>query len=701
MNQHEIGSIHDIEVTRHSFKTLLAINPNYFGSFPELGWEPQELKQNDTAYEELDCVSYSPARDRLEATVSIKRPFGYAGGQCTKGSFEYVRFYVDYGNGWNDVGVSAINVHDIPVGSDCEKQPTHPLSYVCGISLNPHRNTCKHPVLPKVRAILSWNFIPPANQPDWIPAWGNTHDCRAQIAPRRWFFDDLADLLTEKQFAQIPDYVLKQPPVPGPDPTPLAPLSLEGLVSQYKGTDVPPHRFALHSLMTAASNPFVTASELSAASLSAKNLGIDLAGILKQLEDTSGDTRYEELECLGLDDGTRSLVATFNVKQQSGYSGPPCSAGSVEYVSFWADWNDECKWTYLGTVSTVVHDYVELKDEICYAAILPVDLDALRGNCETPKIGKVRAVLSWNSTPSDSDPDALPIWGNRLDRHVQIQPGPGYDGKAGFTRVGGVAANKVNLASGLTNPGAVLRWLTLPLPAECPFAGTVELCGPNDPALAGHNYRIRANNIDHPSSQLLTSSFSAVNSDADQVTVTPDPVTGWTPWPTWMSNCDGILGVHNPGGDDRWDYVLELDIAGNGVASARVQMDNTLKSTIDILDTTNAGDLELQTAGLCKVPHGPLNGRFVARDRHFWSWSLGLLGGPGGPIPPTPLSFGIPGFSTGTETPFGGVSFTMDLSNPLLAPCGYVVQLAITDRAIVNSVTRGRTVTIERGICLE
>jgi hypothetical protein len=126
-------------------------------------------------------------------------------------------------------------------------------------------------------------------------------------------------------------------------------------------------------------------------------------------------------------------------------------------------------------------------------------------------------------------------------------------------------------------------------------------------------------------------------------------------------------------------------------------MDNLVRNEIDPLDPVNAGDLQLSTGGACKVPHGVLHGTFVARDRHFSSWSITLAGGNGDPIPPLPLS---PNTTT-TQTPLGGTAFSLDLTNPLLAPCGYVVRLTVVDRAIVNSAYQGQHATIERGICLE
>jgi len=70
----------------------------------------------------------------------------------------------------------------------------------------------------------------------------------------------------------------------------------------------------------------------------------------------------------------------------------------------------------------------------------------------------------------------------------------------------------------------------------------------------------------------------------------------------------------------------------------------------------------------------------------------------GGPIPPTPLTL-TPPLTAGQQTSVAGQAFTIDLS--ALQPCGYVVRLGISDRAVVNSAWTGRTVYIERGICLD
>ena len=152
---------------------------------PDLGFHQVVEKKADSAYEALSCVSFNPATDRLEATVQIRRPYGYLGGLCSPGSHENVRFYISYDNGahWTDVGLATIAVHDIAAGKSCDGSTWPPLSYVCGVQLAPRREPCKTPVLPLVRAILSWEVAPLPNMPDQQPIWGDVHECHVQIRP--------------------------------------------------------------------------------------------------------------------------------------------------------------------------------------------------------------------------------------------------------------------------------------------------------------------------------------------------------------------------------------------------------------------------------------------------------------------------------------------------------------------------------------
>ena len=692
---------------RSHFQSLLAANPNYFGTFPDIGLKETLKKQSDSTYEALDCVSFSPERDRLEATVEIRRPTGYGGDLCSTGSTEHVRFYVSYDEGatWEDAGLASIDVHDVPAGESCEGDPWPPLSYVCGVDYRPRRRWCASPVLPLVRAVLSWQVVPDPNTPDQVPVWGEVQECHVQIRPRRFVFPDIVAELPDDLLAKVPPYLLEEVPLPDPDPGPLKPLALEEVAALYRSrrtkrskslVSVPEHRFVLPHLTAALGTGASTLTSYLPTATIAQDLKIDLSDVLATLEKTSGNTTYEELECVGLDNNTDQLVATFLVKLPNGYSGGPCTAGSTEYVAFWADFGDDCEYAYLGTVEVNTHDYQELPDGgLCYAAVLPVDLGGFRRDCHEPVVGRVRAVLSWASPPSTTDPDAVPYWGNRLDAQVQLRPGRPYDGTARFTIVGGVAAASVDLGSGKTLAGAAIAANGYPLPDDCAFAGVVSLHGPLDPALVGKFYRVRVRNLTTGGAVAdLTSAFYVVNALGVGSWATPGG-GGWTPWPTWGGNTTGKLGHFTPGGNDLWE--IQLEVLGDGVVDVRrVQMDNTVRKTIEPGDTVNAADLRLSTLGACRLPRGPLSGTFVARDRHFHSWSIGVLGGPGGSVPPTPLTVAI---GQHTQTSMAGQPFTIDLS--ALEPCGYVVRLTITDRTVRSSASFGGQNHVDRGVCLE
>jgi len=176
-----------IAFERSSFKTLLAQNPNYFGNLVNSPFKPVKIILGNTTHEEISCVGFNPDKDLLEATIKIKLPAGYGADLCHAGTYEYVRFYLDYGYGWEDAGVAGFNIHDIPKIHDCVGSAAKPLSYVISRPIDPTRNFCGHPGLPKVRAILSWNHIPPPDMPNWAPVWGNVVDRHIQIRPRSWW----------------------------------------------------------------------------------------------------------------------------------------------------------------------------------------------------------------------------------------------------------------------------------------------------------------------------------------------------------------------------------------------------------------------------------------------------------------------------------------------------------------------------------
>jgi len=211
-------------VERTRFKSFLATNLNYFDNLTGAGTKPVTKIVNDTTYEQLTCVGFNPDTDFLEATIAVKRPTGYNGDLCGAGSTEFVRFFIDYGTGWEDAGLTGVTVHDIPTNKDCAEQLDKPLIYAANLRLDPKRNCCSTPLLPKVHAILSWQWAPPAGPGNvgWTPVWGNTLDCQIQIRPRPWNLFCLFDVIS----ASLPQKINIPPlfeevqfnPIPQPDP---------------------------------------------------------------------------------------------------------------------------------------------------------------------------------------------------------------------------------------------------------------------------------------------------------------------------------------------------------------------------------------------------------------------------------------------------------------------------------------------------
>ena len=154
------------------------------------------------------------------------------------------------------------------------------------------------------------------------------------------------------------------------------------LARLYREADVPVHRYAFKELSSFVSAP----ARLSAEAFTALLPGIKLDQSIVDLlfPKTDGDTSFEELRCIGLDPNTPdTLVGVIQVKKPSGYSGGPCTDGSREYVTFWADFDGNGSFeTCLGTASVSVYDIADFPaGGVYYAVRLPVDLSPYRQAC--------------------------------------------------------------------------------------------------------------------------------------------------------------------------------------------------------------------------------------------------------------------------------------------------------------------------------
>ena len=383
-----------IEQARANLRMLLLANPNYFGNVAESGLTPVLNISGDTSYEALGCVGLSLSLSRLEAVVSIQQTTGYDGGVCSSGSQEYVRFYLSFDGGstWQDQGVAGFAVYDIP--------GPKPLEYSVALPVTLPEDFCFFENLPRARAILSWNYIPPANTPGYTPVWGNVVDVTIQSPASDFIILDkalsLAKVKLPSNLAEALDLSQKIPAAPKKS------LSAAELTKVYQGKAVPAARFLYPEITKLSGTQNVAAFTTASASESDSALPVSASSLLEAIAtilSTSGNTDYEELDCVGLDPNRSTLVGVVNVKLPYGFNGGLCTAGSTEYIAFWVDWGSG--YQYAGTATVNTHDISSFPSGgLDYAVVLPVDVASHMQPCTNgAQTAKVRAILSWQTPP--------------------------------------------------------------------------------------------------------------------------------------------------------------------------------------------------------------------------------------------------------------------------------------------------------------
>jgi hypothetical protein len=696
------NAANEAEFERINFKKLLSTNANYFGSLGSKAPGVVKTITYNVGYEEITAIGYNPATEIMEATIHVKRPYGFGGNLCSGGSNNYVRFYLDYGSGWIDQGYAGINNHDIPTDKDCTKKDEKPLSYVVSLKLDPKKEYCENPVLPKARAILAWNVIPPANTPDYPPVWGNVHECNIQIGPRPKFKFTDANFNIDKVFelaiknpmltlTQAAEVVTEGKSIlsEATGALQLKENSITELINIYKDPKlaVSPGRFGLKAVKEIQHNPDIKIATQQIEYL--KHIGFNWDLAVAEILKTSADTSYEELTDVGLDYNKEQFVASVHVKKSSGYSGNLCGAGSYEYVAFWADWDNKCEWEYLGTASVNVHDLGKIPEGgLCYSATLPYNFQHRRKKCVTPNVVKVRAVLSWNTPPSVTNPNNLKTWGNLLDRYIQVKSGeeiPVGTVKPFIYVLGGIPEDKISNASGLTTTGASFALNAVPVEPGAPFAGVVVIQGPSFP---GYKYRIKVTN-------LATSAFSYLadplwlvgygpsiipphNAEVKYKTINVDGA-GYYNFQNrgidFDENVDNVLARWTPGTDDKWQ--IDLEIFGvPGVFTKVIQMDNTKPTAT--LNIDNNGDCTFYKLG------DTITGHFTATDDYISSYNLAS-------------SFVGTIESGNTNTVNNAFAFT---TNATGTPCGSI-GLVVYEKTIHDSVATGAYTPASEIICLK
>jgi hypothetical protein len=730
------------ERERRQFRANLLQNPNYYGNLPDAPYDPEVEFSTDTSYEELTCVGYNPDLDRLDAVVHLKREFGYLGGLCSEGSTEYVRFWVDWdGSGsWSDAGMTSFEAHDIPG----EK----PLEYAVSVRLDPDREPCEEPRLPRVRAILSWNQPPPATLQNgdparWDPIWGNVLDTHIQLPA--------SDEVSLEEYLENFDIDPATGPFGNVDPDQLLSLSSTSvssvdLLEQYAEVGVPGKRGGFRLIRSQLDEPMLELdpTNLQLAETFAE-FDYDIGDLVAELEETESDTRYEELECVGLE-GDDLLTATIRVKRPYGYGGDLCSDGSQEHVAFWE--HDGGTWNHLGETSVSVHDIGDIpRDGLEYSASLPVDLSHHRQPCESgPSTVRIRAIMSWETPPPDSDPTFVPTWGNRMETLVQVPPGPAEPEEGKQTpymdRVGNVQVCDIDRTTGLATGHSTVANFTA---TQSPFGGQVYVSGliTNPPNTVGGGatpleYRVRVRPLDPGTNpigpwQPVTNPFTVGILEKLGPTQipqqrkerrTPDP-DGWLEYledlsgSAWRRVDNRLLAVWDSGNQSgKWEIQLQAMISGSIVSadpiscpgggtrqSVVVQLDNDRSEPAAEIDITNGKSMTppgQTTAVVCKQfdVGEVVQGTFTGTDEYFRGLRLSV----------DPSISGNPEIEiTGTSPPDNsidrtthpnGTSGTWTLDTTGMVPCGYSAEIDVTDRTIVNSTHVGRRSHDAEGFCL-
>ncbi|HJW53330.1 MAG TPA: hypothetical protein VJ501_15050 [Burkholderiaceae bacterium] len=670
---------------RGAFKSLLLANPNYFGNLSDSPFKSILPISGNTFYEELGCVGYQPQQRRLEGVVYIYQPGGYGSDICGPGTTEFVRFYLsfDHGATWVDQGMTSFQAYNIPAGTEGSKR----LEYAVSLPSHPPRRFCLSDLVVRVRAILSWNNPPPPNQPNWTPVWGNVREARVLIEPLRLIPPKhIFDFAKVKVPPMLEEVIDLNEPIATKQKT----LGVSELAKLYAGKGVPVHRFAFKELHSFAAS----ASPLAAESFLTQLPGIQIdAGILDLLFPTDGDTSYEELKCIGLDPNhPDTLVGVIEVKKASGYSGGPCTDGSKEYVTFWADFDGNGSFeTCLGTASVTVYDVAGTAPQsIFYAVRLPVDLSSHRKPCqEGPTVVRIRAILSWNVAVACANPNQVPTWGNREETLINIAPVTQVPaGKIAI--LGGIPVSMIDNTTGLTTPDAVFATNNQApdaLGRPCPFAARVSVQGA---PIQGYTYQVEVspdNTVFTPvlTDLVVTDQFGGTSiHKANNVTKRFDYLP-------FTSNVNALLAQWDSAGDAKWYVRLSVYDSGGvfqGSDTHVVQLDNTgPEASIEI--TTGLGNCGKF------LPGEPLGGNFVARDTYLGSYGVGVE--PNINVPP----IGVPVPSSGNVNTAvaPGDSWTLDTTD--MQPCGYVIRVVAVDRAIVNSQSVGHVASDSAGFCLE
>lgn len=687
---------------------LLLQNPNYFGTLTDKviakKFQPVlDLGSNKQYYEELECIDYKPEIARLGAVIKIKQAGGYGGTPCIGGSREYVRFFVDYDNNgtWVDEGMAELGVYDHSFTDD--------LCYHVEINLSPDKVSCcrSKAVLPKVRAILSWNIVPTAGDPNFPLVWGDVHEAFIQVQPSNSIWCYILSTLDkypnfklapefykpefEKQF--LPDLKEKVKFV-----KPLAELATSAAdLKKAYGTEVQEARIALKAIHELSLN---NATLNNNSIISTLLPGFNLVEIFDIYAKSKFNTDYEELHCVSLNRDMDTLHASVQIKRKTGYNGDLCSKGGQEYVAFYMDFG--AGWEYMGTQSTTVHDIPDNPaGGLWYNVSLSIKLDAHRKQwCQVGK-AKVKGILSYNLVPAPNDPEFVAPWGDWEECNVEVKPLP-KGVTTGLTSVvlekaGGMVVSDINDGTGLATTGSAG---SLGGALNSPFYGTIELIGHIFYAVPGMEYRFLVTRPGETEKPLLDQQIiTTVNTGGIFVDHPLDPDDdGWIPYieTASLNIVAGLLGRYGayvPG-----KHVIRIQ-ARDGInvyddpnGSVTLLIDKEAPD-VAIHIVTGGGDCADFNSGT------DISGTYSMLDDHAGSFSIAVTPNKGAVVDVDGTGGNGLSFAGGT-LPTTGKTGTFVIHTAGVPKCGYNVRIDAWDRTIYNSHGIGLHNNDIQGFCL-
>jgi hypothetical protein len=680
---------------REQFQNLMLQNPNYFGNLSEAGVKkaPKAVLSivGNTTYEDLKCISYHPETRKLEATVQLKQKGGYGGDYCDGGTKEYVRFYVDYDRSgtWIDEGLVSFDAYSLGFTED--------LCYSVHIYIDPRkRKCCKNgAVLPRVRAILSWNAAPPASQPNWLPVWGTRKEANIQIEPRHDIFCFITDFLPKYEidltkFEKLVEEVEPKIPIPEPDPAPFLELSLLEVKQLYKGK-VEENRFAAPTVQKAMMTNNLSIFEQQAGI-------VNFPSIADFVLKTKFNTTYEEVTCVSLNKDASVLNATVVVKKPNGYNGNLCQSGSREYIAFYMDFGSG--WQYMGQSFVQVHDIATIPaDGIHYNVFRKVNLDAHQKEwCKAGK-ARARAILSWNVAPPPFQPEYIAPWGDREDCYVEIRPLP-HGVIPGLTKfsldtLGSMPVELINVAGYATGENYVgMVANDSPFDGITRFNGVVLFAPP-----APLKYRILLQEPDSATANPLVNNVVIRRSGIPGTTTLIPDGDGWMTY--YNDSVEDFLGSYTPSKEGRHYVTIEVKNAITNVqyasSGAVPFMVDKKAPFVDIEITSGGGNCGKFNVG------DTIQGTFSLNDAHPHSLRLSVTPADeaNGAIPAIDGSGGLSALSYPLTLSGTGTSGTWTLETNGMNPCGYNVRIDGYDRTIINSSFIGHHAPDIEGFCLD